>query len=229
MIGQNLGQPEIRKQAALTVAQQDVAGFDVPMDNARFMTCRQCQQHIPNAAEGLAQIQRALFLGLHQRTALDIGHLDSPLLLDLRQGMDGHDVGVVQSGDRTRFLQKALFKLRRRRYQSIKHLQRHQPRQYRIFRQIHHPHAAAAKKSANMIFAEDCACIHVVRQPMSKKTHNKCSITQTDPNDQSGDTSPRCPPTRCRTRKFCCTACCARFADSRRPLSSCRGNGQSRP
>ncbi len=66
-----------------------------------------------------------------------------------------HDVGMLQAGQRTRFAQKPLFRLRRKRRRGGKQLERHHAPHASVFGPEHVAHAARAERIENHIIADD--------------------------------------------------------------------------
>ena len=106
-----LGQAEVEDLHDARLGDQQVSGFDVPMDDFRRVSFSESLTDLGCDVHSVTQIQRPTGDPLLERLPLVVGHDEIQLpvvrLVDLE---DGADVGVVQCGGGLGFLEKPLLR-----------------------------------------------------------------------------------------------------------------------
>ncbi len=93
------------------LGEHDVGWFDVPMDDASFVSFFKTIGHLSNNIDGLFDLKRTFGNLVFQAFPFDVGHGDEGLPFGFVDFMDSTDMRMVQSCCRLGFLDETLFGL----------------------------------------------------------------------------------------------------------------------
>ena len=154
-----LCEPKVRDLDAAVVAQEDVVGFDIAVDQAILLRGLERVRHADGNVGGPVERQAAAARHhLLKAFARHVLHLDEIGVLGAAHIVDQHDVGVVQPRGRPSFAQKtvhvdlvAVHQLRR------EDLQRARAVQLQMLRFVYRAHAALADHFENAVLLDGLA------------------------------------------------------------------------
>jgi len=141
----NFCEPEIGDFHPATLIQHHVLWFDIPVNNAFFVSVLERLTDLRNNFQGLLRTEFAGFLQLAQIPAFDVFHQEIVECARNTEIMHGNDVGMGQFGQRARFAIEALGETNIVRRPWGQNLQCNHPVQRRLSGFIYRAHAAMAQ------------------------------------------------------------------------------------
>src|SRR5206468_3472522 len=91
------GQPEVQDFDVTVPPQHDVFGFDVPVDDSRFVSCRQGARDLNPYLQHVAQFNPRAGHARAERLPVNELRDDHLLPLELLDLIDGDNVGMIES------------------------------------------------------------------------------------------------------------------------------------
>ena len=127
------------------------------MDNALSMRMIECLRHLRQQRTRRLDIQYRFTIDARsQRLPLHIPHYKPAQPATFTEGVQRHNTDMLQAGHRLRFPTESFQHAGVSRRSRRQHLDRHQPLERAITRQIHRPHTAAADQPDNLVFLSNC-------------------------------------------------------------------------
>ena len=151
-VGRRLGDPEVGDLHAPVRAHQHVLGLEVPVHDPGLLGGRQPRQHALEHARDLRQVELAD--ERPQRPALDVLHRQVRDALVLEVLVDRDHVRVGERARQPRLAQEALGVRRVLPAERAQLLERDQPLQVGLAREMHDRHAALAQDAQHLVAAD---------------------------------------------------------------------------
>ena len=148
------GQSEVEHLHVAVIAQHDVIGLDVAVDDAGRLGRGQRACHLREDVDDLADVESALRHPLAKRDAFHELGGDERMIVDLSDLVDGENVRMVERRRGLRFMGQAIAMLATRHDVAAEYLQRHGAPKLGVSREIDLPHATRADGREDLVATE---------------------------------------------------------------------------
>jgi hypothetical protein len=153
-IRQPLGQAEVRDTGMIVLVDQDVGRLEIPMQNAALVRILDRLGDGLGITRGAPGMERTVAQQLRQVPPGHVVHREERQAFVVTDFVDGHDVGMLETGRRLGLGAEALNRRRRGHREGHNHLERDDPVQAPLPGLIHDIHTAAAHLLEQFVIAE---------------------------------------------------------------------------
>ena len=156
-IARRLGQSEIEDLGLTALPNKNIGRLDVAMNDPLGVRSRQSIGHLDANVEEFVDFDRLFPNPLLQAHSLQLLHDDERMSAVVVDVVDGADAGMVQLGSGACFAHEAVERLAVVHHLRRNELERDVAGQARVFRLIHHAHAATTELSHDLIVGDRLA------------------------------------------------------------------------
>src|SRR5262249_25685422 len=149
-----LSKPEIGHVRLTLVVDENVRGFQVPMQDSPLVGVVNSARDAGDELGRSRRVSGVISQNLVKTGALNQLHGEVVLALELAQLVEGHDQGMVEVSNGLGLVAEPLQFIRRRPQSGADHLQGHWAVEAELLGSVNHAHAAPAKNLLELVVAE---------------------------------------------------------------------------